>query len=144
MLIAIGNDGLRAREDLTVNDGHEGVVMPHPLLLRVVRARGLEFGARAVVEVVPDVFLISEEFVDGAARPGLANLVEDAISVERGGDLCFRVVLGGEEAIDAAHRCLFMVWPWGEDDAFGLEALAFSPGEGGLGRTQEPPNRTRH
>jgi len=73
-------------------------------------------------------FLVGEKFVDGAASPWFADFVEDALCVEDSGDLCFRVTLGGEEVVDPAHRSQFMVWPWGEDDAFGLEALAFSPG----------------
>jgi hypothetical protein len=68
-----------------------------------------------------------------AARPWLADVVGDALRVEDGGDLYFRLMLNDEEVVDAVHCSEFVVWPWGEDDALGLEALAFSPGEGGLG-----------
>ena len=41
--------------------------------------------------------------MDGAPCPGLADLIDDALGIQGGGDLCFGLMVGGEEVVNAPH-----------------------------------------
>ena len=92
-VVAFVDDRLCFREDFRVDDGLVGVVAPHPLGGLVHDAWSLELGAGPVVQVVADVFLVREQFVDGAARPGSSCFCGDALVVQEFGDLCFGVMV---------------------------------------------------
>ena len=105
-VVAFVDDRLCGREEFRVDDGLVGVVAPHPLGGLVHDAWCLEFRAGAVVQVVPDVLLVRQDFVDGTARPGSSRFCEDALVVEEFGDLCFGVMADCEEVVDAARSRL--------------------------------------
>ena len=76
-----------------VTIGVEGAVAADPHLGRVADALLLELEGRAVVDVVADVLLVGQHLVDGAARPGAAQVGDDALGVQVGGDLRFAFAL---------------------------------------------------
>ena len=126
--IPLVNDLLCCGEDVCIDDGLIRAVAPYPVLGLVHDAWSLEFGARAVVEVVANVLFVGEEFVYGAARPGSCALRKDAIVVQDGRDLRFRALFHGEEVIDATHGRDFQVRSGGEGHTLQLKTLALATG----------------
>ena len=61
-------------------------VRADPLVGRIGHVLPLQFERGAVIDVVADVLLVGEDLVDGAFRPGPAEICKHALGVEQRGD----------------------------------------------------------
>ena len=133
--VAFMDDRLRLCEEFNIDDGLVRVVAAYPFSRVICDAWFLKLGARSVVDIVADVFLVCEEIVDGAPRPRSSPFCRNTFLVQQCGDLCFGTLLDGEKVIDPVHDGNLRLWPWHEDHAFELETLALAPCEDGFGLT---------
>src|SRR6266853_2678917 len=141
--IPLVDNPLRGGENLCIDNRRICSSATYPFFRFVFDPRLLEFGARAVVKVVPNVFLVREDLVDGATRPRSSRRGRDTFAVQQRRNFAFRFVLGDEESVSSADGRDFVVRSRRQDDALQLKALPLAGREGRLGITmliqQESP-----
>src|SRR5690606_12033684 len=108
---------------------------PHPRI--VFHSLLLELEGHPIPDIVAEILLVDQNLVDGTAAPLLAEIGQDALSVERGCDLFLAAVVVHEEAIDAPYYLLLFLRPQCEHHPIGLNALVLASTEHALLRSRQ-------
>ena len=125
--VALADHALGGEEQLRVHDRLEGAVGPDPFFRWVVPVFVLQLVGMPVEDVVADVFLVGENLVDGAVRPGPAEIRQDSRLVEQRGDLAFQPASVDELAVHPPDGLDFLFRSGHEDHPVCLQALALTP-----------------
>jgi hypothetical protein len=99
------NDSLSRLKDAGIHDGREGAVGPDPHVGRVDDALVLQLEGDAVVNVVPNVFLVGQHLVHCAAGPRTAEIGQPSFVVQDGRNFALRPTFLDEQPGYCAERC---------------------------------------
>lgn len=126
---ALLDDDLRRIEEQSVHRSGEGSISPDPFITRILAPSLMQLDRDTVPDVVADLFLVDQNLMDCAARPGASDIIEDAalIQVTRDGVLVAAVL--HEAAIDPADGLHLVYGTQRQHNAVGLNALVLTPAQ---------------
>lgn len=120
---------LRGIEDIGWHDGFEGTFLLDPHVGRVHHPQLFELKRNAVVDVVADVFLVGQHFMHCCSCPLTVEVGAHRHAVQSSGDFSFDQSIVNKPAVHLIDDANFIFRPRHQDDAIGLQTLAFTPGQ---------------
>lgn len=108
------------------NAPFESYLSANPCVGIILHASLLQFEGTAVPDVVPDVFLVDQDLVDGAAGPDPAEISQDATGIQNLGNLGLGLSIVDEAVIDLLNDGNLIGWLRDKGDAIRLNALEFT------------------